>query len=577
MFDRRIATHLASHFAERSFVVEDADHEMRAFAAQPRGALRRSAQWNRVWGLRGEVLEAECRKFGGSGVLQALARRAIHEGRLGDATTLLEQCDDQLRSAPALRALRLHLLCLTNPEGVLAALEAEGNAGILEIADVRLLLDVALALEKSERIKVARKVLDRLPIAKTEMPDVLAEIAQLSWRVGDEPKAIAAAEKALSAMGHCVPALNVLGAAHARRGEHEAALSYLERALTEDPLHRPALINDLSLRTHYLGIEIDFGRLEAYIRAYPSDLALAQRVCTYAAQADRWREALDIWRLVEGHIPNDDYSLRTQIVGAEACLKLGRTTDAADLSADVEKRLTPDVPDAVLEYALLTVSHAGRGGLVNVLRRNPEWLTGTAWLGQALRGVEAFLQDDHEASVKFLSQAHHLAPRELGVSRLLLHALFDRGLTYDEPADLACMIVRQDPTALGDWGNAIYGLLMADRLKDATGAWNRICRRPAWRKALDTVFYYRATHGLLEIKEGNIERGLLEYQVAENIAPDDKAKARVRQKGQLEGGRAFLRARQPAQGLPLLESARRGPDTTFSREALRLIDPTARV
>lgn len=525
-----------------------------------------------LWMRRERLLREEVLKLQSPAALEALVRNLLREDRTEEAVAILREPSNEALQTPALDAARLQILCRTDPQAVEARLTEARAGAVLNTADPYLLLDLATALERLGKRQQAQNLCRRLRLESLEDPQPLGHLAELCWRIGDEHRVQEAIARALQRSRDDLRALNLQACLLLRQEKYPEALEALSHILSIDPLYRPALLNDLTLRRHYLGDQIDFDRIRTYLDTLSSDLEFAHRVCILLRENPGHSHFLQhIWRSTSRRFPAADETLR---IGWLYCLTLidsNKTAEASLVVADIAKKLSPETELACFEFAALG-RFLGRPDSASVVRGVVGGDPGKrTWLQSALHGLDAYHAGNFDMASEEFENARRARPGEIAITRALLHSLLNAGTRYSVASQVGDQLLRIDRTDLRDWNNAIYADAMAGDTKRARTRWRTIERRPVLASLLSTKYYFRATYGLLLLRSGDIEGARREYVAAGDIAHSPELRGRVQQKWDLEMGRTFLQAGRPEEGRKLLAEAITGPDVTFHREAQQLL------
>jgi len=535
-------------------------------------AIPQTSEAAEFWERRKQRHAEEAAECGSASAYQALVKHALDGDAAHEALEYLREAERRGVTSPALEIARLQVMCRLDPGNVRGELERLGERGSLNIKEPDVLADLARAFLALNERATARRFLERVLISELTEGSLAALVSELWWGIGQDGEAWKAAQQATSLDEEQVRAWNVLGCVSVRQGEYERAREFYARALEHSPLFRPALLNDLVLRTNYFGDRPEFDQAERYLEAYPRDLEFAYRIAVHARDFGDWKMLRRLWQKVDDAGRTEDAALRIGFMLFASDLGAADRNERAAKAArlgNLLDRLSADTPHAALDAANWLARRAPSAEAAVVIATLEQKCGQVGWLGSALRGLAQYARDAGHAGLEEIEIAVKANPEHMILSRLALCLYFDAA-RHADAADVAEHLLKSDMSCLVDWNNAIYADLMANRVRKAEEKWRVVERRPAWQRALKEQFYMRATQGLLLIRRGEVEDGARLYEEAQKMAPDELQRNRVAQKRSLEIGRALLaRADQRAQAC--LEEAAQGPDAVYGADARALL------
>lgn len=532
--------------------------------------LRQSKEMTEFWERRTHRLLREARERSSPGAYHALVRHYLRSQQAEQARVMLEEATSRGLSSPALKAAHVQILCRVEPlrvESYLKELTASYN---LNPDDPEFIVDVSRALLLSGDKRNARNFLERLNAVPEDDASALAAASELWWIIRDEGSAWRLAERSTLIDANQVRAWNVMASVSVHQAEYSRALDYFSRALSVDPLFRPALINIIVLKMNYLGEVADFNRARDYVQAYGTDVQFAYRIAVLAWKSGEQALVKWIWDSLREHSACEDGTLRIGLMITSAGA-LGGERESAISFESLVMRLDSRTPNAAVDAAVWISKESRFHKLLPLIVSLRDKCNSIQWLSEALSGLLAYAARGAHAALPSMERAFRSNAASDMLTRLLANLYLDSGSHYREAAELAGKTLDSDMSGLGEWNNAIYADLMNNNVARARDRWDRVSRRPAWSIVVQNNHYVRATYGLLLMRSGLCDEGLVEYVEAEKIAKSDSEKARVIQKGKLEMGREMKRVGRVAFARPYLEAAAVGPDSLFATEARELM------
>jgi len=526
------------------------------------------------WGERTERLLREAFSNFDSAAFHAVVRNFLSEEKNSEAASLLEEAAGLGVTSPALERATIQLWCRTEPLRALAYLTASGVSASINIDDPEFLIDIARAFAATDDSTNAKHFISR---ALSFRPSVrqLGTVAETLWQLRDEGGSWTAAQLALRAEPNNVRALNVAACCRVHNLRFDEAAEAFERALSIDPLYRPALLNQLIFFANYLGEWPGTERLKDYVLACPADLGFSLRVAAYAEKFHKTKFVDFISEQLERRFPENDVTGRVIIMRyaryAEQRAALGPREYARRLEI-VVRRIVSDHHGALLDAAVLVFALLHQDELRNnaqlfgAFDKLDEKSRNTPSLHAAVIGLRSYSEGKLGEGISQLEHANKLDPRNGALVRILAWRHIDYGEDYGRASDLCGQLIDSDMSTLVDWNSAIYADLMSDRIEEAAEKWATVSKRPAWQSALNATYTVRATHGLLLIKQGDLDGGANEYAAALTYVSDELVRARIRQKLNLEIGRFLQRQGRP-DGKRFLTASIGGPDLNYTREA----------